>query len=90
MDIRDVFAQYCGPSVQFIRSVKSGRTLRIEYSIPAVGPEVRFIVGHLPDGTQLILWRVTRRAAAHARDDAYHRTGHYAADLKRLLSGRII
>lgn len=92
MDIRALFTEYCGPSVLFISSSRENvRTIKIEYSIPAIDPEERrFVIGYLRNGLESVLRRQVLRAADHARMDAYRRTGHRDADLKRLLSGRTI
>jgi hypothetical protein len=91
MDIKAEFTHYCGPSVLFIAEHRQGHTLKITYTIPALDPiDHRFVIAHLSNGLEQVLRRAVRRAADHARQDAYRRTGHYAADMKHLLSGRTL
>lgn len=89
MDIKSEFTQFCGPSVLFLDVMREGRTITINYSIPAL--EFRGqIIGHLRNGLETVLRRVVRQMADSARNDAYRRTGHRDADMAHLLSGRTI
>lgn len=89
MDIKSEFTQFCGPSVLFVDVVREGRTIRINYSIPALEFRVQ-IIAHLRNGLESTLRRAVRQMADSARNDAYRRTGHREADMQRLLSGRTV
>lgn len=90
LDVKAEFTQYCGPSVKFEAEKRDGRTIMIEYTIPAIDMERRKVVGHLRNGLERVLMRVVRQMAASAQGDAYHRTGHFDADLARLLQGKTL
>lgn len=92
MDIEGVFKEFCGPSVLFIgRITTHGRTLKIEYTIPALNPDDKhFVIAHLRNGLETVLRQAVKRCADQARLDAYSRTGHREADMARLLSGRTV
>lgn len=90
LDIKAEFTQYCGPSVKFERDIRDGRTLTIEYTIPAIDTECRKVVGHLRNGLERVLMRAVRQMAASASADAYHRTGHRDADMQHLLQGKTL
>lgn len=90
MDVRAEFTRFCGPSVLYKMHKKEGSTLRIIYAIPALGEDEYRVTGYLRNGLQSVLRAAVLRMAATARDDAYCRTGHRAADMQRLLSGRTV
>lgn len=90
MDIKSEFTQFCGPSALYKSHDRKPRTLEIVYTIPALSEDERKVFGHLRNGLESVLRRTVRQMADSARRDAYHRTGHREADMKQLLSGRVI
>lgn len=90
MEVADMFKRYCGPSVRFITHDRSGSDLKITYDIPAIASEPRVISVPLRNGLAPTLYLAIRALGERASNDAYNRTGHREADMKRLLSGRTV
>lgn len=90
VDVAGLFKAYCGPSAKFAGWRKDGRTLTIEYTIPALSDEKKKIVCNLRNGLDQILRRQVIRCADSARNDAYMATGQWAADVQQLLRGKLV
>src|SRR5882757_8936190 len=90
MDVAAEFSRYCGPSVKFEVCQRDGRTITIEYSIPAISTERRRVIAHLRNGLEIVLRRVVRQMAASASADAYRATGNRDADMAKLLRGKVL
>jgi len=90
VDVAGLFKAYCGPSALLAGWRKEGKTLTLEYTIPALGEEKRKIVCHLRNGLDQVLRRQVIRCADSARNDAYIATGQRAADMAQLLKGKLV
>ena len=89
--IERLFKDHCGPDVTFLSGERVFRELKISYKVPRYDAGRTFYIRVTPGSAMHgAVRRAVLRAAEAALGHAYRITGQRAADMKRLMEGKLV